>query len=368
MTLQEALQAIARRSRRPAILGLAGGMCLFNLAMGLLGLLVQRYAQHSSAIPPVILNTRMVLSSILGCGFMFLLSPFSWQWTGDGRRMAQPLRGVLQALGLHVLYSIVSFTIAWPNLKKSIEFTARTTHADRPHLFLLLGMGMLMGLAFNVILSFALAFWEAKTAEKQEALRQSEEARWNLLKAQMSPHVLLNSLNGLAELVREDTAAAVKGMRDLAEIYRQLLTLGETPTIPLGEERKLLARYLDVEQLRLAEALQVTWDWDPELDVIPVMPLLLQPLVENAIKHGVAADPNGGLIRVSGHRDGQELVLSVANTGQGSPAAPTRGTGVGLRNLKSRLELAYGGKADFALLREWPWTRATLRLPLEKLP
>lgn len=368
MIFQDALKAISRRSRRPAILALVGGMCLFNFGMVALGMLAQRLAPPMATMPPAVLNGRLVLSTVLGCVFMFMVSPFSWQWTGDGRQMARPLRGILQSVGLHALHSVVSMCIGWPNVRKYLEFGTKTAQPHMPPIYSLMALGMLMGFCFNVALSFALAFWEAKTTEKKEALRQAEEARWNLLKAQMSPHVLLNSLNGLAELVREDTAAAVKGMRDLADIYRQLLTLGETPTIPLGEERRLLSSYLDVEKLRLGEALHVEWDWDPALDALPAMPLLLQPLVENAIKHGVAADPQGGLIRVSGRREGGLLTLTVSNTGQPSTPAKPKGTGVGLRNLKSRLDLAYGAKASFDLVREWPWTRAILKLPLEEKP
>lgn len=342
-------------------------MFLFNTGMVVLSLVIQRFMPTSAAMPPVPLNARLIASTLLGCVFMFIVSPIGWQWTGDDRRLAGPLRGMLQALGLYVLYFLLNLSIAWPNMRKILDFASSQAHPKSPHFHSGLALGVLMGVGFHLLLSFALAFWEAKTAEKKEALRQSEEGRWNLLKAQMSPHVLLNSLNGLAELVREDTPAAVKGMRDLAEIYRQLLTLGEAPTVPLGEERQLLSRYLDVEKLRLGEALRVEWDWDPDLDAIPAMPLLLQPLVENAIKHGVAADPEGGLIQVSGRRAGRELLLTVSNTGQAPASAPRKGTGVGLRNLKSRLELAYGGKATFNLVRESPWTRAELKLPMEDL-
>ncbi|GLH72082.1 hypothetical protein GETHLI_05840 [Geothrix limicola] len=368
MILRDALQALSRRSRRPLILGLIGGMSLFNFGMLALSLVVQRLSPHSIATPPIILNARMVSTTLLGCVFLFIISPFGWQWTGDARRMARPARGILQACALHAMHALASLSIGWPNVRRYLEFATASAQSKGPHLYPIMLLGLLMGFGFTVVISFALAFWEAKNAEKAEALRHSEEARWNLLKAQMSPHVLLNSLNGLAELVREDTEAAVKGMRDLAEIYRQLLALGETPSIPLGEERKLLSRYLDVEKLRLGEALRVEWDWDPALDALPAMPLLLQPLVENAIKHGVAADPQGGLIRVSGRREGASLVLTVSNTGQHPSPSKSKGTGIGLRNLKSRLELAYGTRASFDLVRESPWTRAILTLPLEEKP
>lgn len=368
MILSDALRAVTLRARRPVILGLVGGMCLFNIGMAALSMFIQRHTPSSGTLPPSMLNTRMVLATGLGCLFMFMISPISWQWTGDAKRMARPLRGVLQALSLHATFLVLSLFINWPNIRGYLVMAGKAPFSKAQNLYALIGLGFLMGFGFNVVLSFALAFWEAKTAEKKEALRQAEEARWNLLRAQMSPHVLLNSLNGLAELVRDDTAAAVKGMRDLAEIYRQLLSMGETPTIPLGAERRFLERYLDVEKLRLGDSLTIEWDWQPELDDLQAMPLLIQPLVENAIKHGVAADPHGGIIRVSGSRDGSNLVLTVSNTGQSSKASPPKSTGVGLRNLKSRLDLAYGNRASFALVREWPWTRATLTLPLEEKP
>jgi hypothetical protein len=104
MTLQDALKAIARRSRRPAILGFAGGMLLFNVGMVALSILVRRFVPPSAAMPPTMLNARMFLSGLLGSGFMFMVSPFGWQWTGDDRQMARPGRALLQVLGLHILY------------------------------------------------------------------------------------------------------------------------------------------------------------------------------------------------------------------------------------------------------------------------
>ena len=102
----------------------------------------------------------------------------------------------------------------------------------------------------------------------------------------------------------------------------------------------------------------------PGLEETEVPTLLLQPLVENAIKHGIAADPKGGILRIRGRIEGKVLLLDVANTGQ-SASPGRRGTGVGLANLKSRLELAYGGKARFQLFRESPCTRAAPPLPWE---
>jgi two-component system sensor histidine kinase AlgZ len=120
-----------------------------------------------------------------------------------------------------------------------------------------------------------------------------------------------------------------------------------------------------VEQLRLGDQLHVSWDWADGLDDLPVLPLLLQPLVENALKHGIAASPEGGLLRIEAHQTDGWLSLAVANTGRAQRPNPKPGGGLGLRNLKSRLELAYGGRATFQLVKEQEWTRAEISLPLE---
>ena len=359
MIMKDALRAIPRRLRQPLILGLTVGLFILQTAL-LLGSQGAQMQSQGAPVPP--LSLFSLLHYAVGTLFLFGLTPLPWQWTRDGRAMASVPLGVLQAAVLSLGYSAVSMTFNWGQIRRSTEPLAAMFPGFK--FFLFLAATVLWGVIFQTVIGYALALWETRRREKAEAQHQMEEARWNLLKAQMSPHVLLNSLNGLAELVREDTEAAVKGMRDLAEIYRQLLSFGDAPKVPLEKERRLLESYLAVEQLRLAEQLRVEWEWDPRLDSIEALPLLLQPLVENAIKHGIAADPKGGILRIRGRIEGKALLLDVANTGQA--ASPRkRGTGVGLANLKSRLELAYGGRARFQLFRESPWTRAELRIPWE---
>jgi LytS/YehU family sensor histidine kinase len=305
----------------------------------------------------------MISNAFLGAVAWFSLSPLPWQWTGDHRPMAPGKRGLLQSLGFSLMLNSIFMTVGLLLVRSQLGELRRQLPGI--HEGWLLAAGALLNIPIQSAVGFAFALWEKRKAEKAEALKQAEEARWTLLKAQMSPHVLLNSLNGLAELVRDDTEAAIKGMRDLAEIYNQLLGLGEAPLVPLSQERALLERYLAVEKLRLGERLEVTWDWDSALDSLEAMPLLLQPLVENAIKHGVAADPRGGTIHISGKYERSKLLLVVANTGSAPMPSARTGTGVGIRNLKSRLEMAYKGKATFALVKESPWMKAELSLPME---
>jgi LytS/YehU family sensor histidine kinase len=170
----------------------------------------------------------------------------------------------------------------------------------------------------------------------------------------------------LAELVRQDPVAAEQAILDLAELYRALLRHGDRPKAPLGEERALVQRFLAVEGLRLGDRLRVRWDWDEALDGVEAPPFLLQPLVENALKHGIAPHPEGGDLAISLRREGQGLHLRVENTGRGLGLVP--GDGVGLRNLEARLRLACGPTAAFRLRTEGTRTVASVDLPKLDLP
>jgi two-component system sensor histidine kinase AlgZ len=172
--------------------------------------------------------------------------------------------------------------------------------------------------------------------------------------------VLFNSLNGLAELVRLDPLAAEQAILDLSELYRALLRHGDRPVAPLGDERALVQRFLAVEGLRMGSRLQVAWRWDESLDSVEAPPFLLQPLVENALKHGIAPNPAGGELAISLTREGAGFRLRVVNTGKGLGLVP--GQGVGLQNLEARLKLAYGTGAAFHLRSEGPRTVAEVIL------
>jgi LytS/YehU family sensor histidine kinase len=203
---------------------------------------------------------------------------------------------------------------------------------------------------------------EREAGEAREAAleRLSEASRALALQAQMQPHALFNALSGLVELAREDAEATEAALVALCDYLRRLMDHAARAEAPLAAERALLEDYLRIEQIRLGERLRVSWDWPAWADAVPVPPLLLQPLVENAVLHGIAAAPEGGELRLGVHRAGGLLVLKVENTG----AAP-RGDreGLGLGHLRERLRLL-GEGAALELTREGDWTRARLSLPL----
>lgn len=297
----------------------------------------------------------------------FFLSPMPWQWTGDDRLRPGLLQGAGQALAWNAL---------WLGLL-SLSVHAFLPHAPGPHHppeGLQIRLPHVPHWAMLALLNLPVAFlagWfvaekeaaDAEAAAAARALAASEtaarQAQVRALQAQLDPHVLYNALGGLAELIRREPARAEEALLDLADLYRALTGLGQRARIPLGEERALVARYLALEHLRLGPRLRVAWDWPEDLDANEVPPLLVQPLVENALKHGIGPHPDGGEVKLSAAREGRDLVLRVANSGLGL-LADREGTGLG--NLRERLALL-PEPGSLLLTGNHTWTLAELRLP-----
>jgi two-component system, LytTR family, sensor kinase len=173
---------------------------------------------------------------------------------------------------------------------------------------------------------------------------QLSSARLGALRQQMEPHFMFNTLNAIAGLVRDQRNDAAVGMIvGLSDFLRRAADDSNRPLVELAEEVEYLKRYLEIQQVRFAERLQVQLDFPPGLLRASVPNLILQPLVENAIKHGIAKRAKGGTIRVAGARDNDQIRLSVFNDGPNLPAAwDAKCGGIGLSNLRARLEILYG--------------------------
>ncbi|HVZ43330.1 MAG TPA: histidine kinase [Ramlibacter sp.] len=169
-------------------------------------------------------------------------------------------------------------------------------------------------------------------------------ARLAELQARIRPHFLFNSLNSAIALVREDPRQAESLLEDLGELFRHaLVDQGEATT--LSEEIALARRYLAIEQVRFGDRLRVEWAIDPLAGSSRVPPLILQPLVENAVKHGVEPSHRGALVRISTQRRGGVVVIKVTNTVPGGQGLP--GHGVAQHNVRDRLRLLHDVQAQF---------------------
>ncbi len=178
------------------------------------------------------------------------------------------------------------------------------------------------------------------------------EARLQALKMQLDPHFLFNALNGVAAQLRSDPRAAENTLLKLSEFLRATLREAARQEVPLEEELRLLAAYVEVERARFGDRLKVSLAIAPEALSIQVPSLLLQPLVENAVRHGMKA--RGLEVRVAGMVDGDRLLLTVEDDGRGLPSdaaesREARREGVGLANTRARLRELYGERARLDL-------------------
>ncbi|MFL5578417.1 MAG: sensor histidine kinase [Gemmatimonadaceae bacterium] len=174
------------------------------------------------------------------------------------------------------------------------------------------------------------------------------EARLHALRMELNPHFLFNALNAVAGLVRKrENDAAVDTLARLGDLLRTTLDRDMPPEIPLSEELALLRRFLAIELVRFGDRLRVAWEVEPDTDDALVPPLILQPLLENALRHGISRRPGVALLRVSARRAGPHLELAVRDTGEGLAVHGGRAPreGIGLSNTRARLEELYGPDA-----------------------
>jgi two-component system, LytTR family, sensor kinase len=221
-------------------------------------------------------------------------------------------------------------------------------------------------------LSYALAYYRES---QMRALKESQletrlvEARLRTLEAELHPHFLFNTLHAISSLVHTNPDAADRMISRLSDLLRITFDRSGSPGVSLQEELEFLQKYLEIEQTRFHDRLTVRFDIDPETLDAEVPRLILQPLVENAIKHGVSPMPGDGLVQIRARRAGDKLLMEVSDNGVGlSAGARARlRSGVGLSNTRDRLDVMYGtahriefsdGAKGLAVQLEIPFHRA----------
>jgi LytS/YehU family sensor histidine kinase len=204
-----------------------------------------------------------------------------------------------------------------------------------------------------------------ESLRRQEMSRLVSQAELRALQSQINPHFLFNALNTLLGTIPREAREARRIVLNLANIFRYFLQ-SEKTFVPLAQEMQIVQAYLEVEQLRLGGRLNVEIQIEEAALEVPIPVLSIQPLVENAIKHGVAPRTEPGYVRIEGELRGDELHLLVENS-SGGAAAETSGTGVGLQNVKRRLEICYGPKAVLRLIPNPQNTMATLSIPRARM-
>jgi hypothetical protein len=344
---------LARPSRLLLVVGMAA---LFGLPFAwLLRLLeVRPWASALAfAVPLMVFYSFVVLSAWWMCRRHPIGGPGSW------KSVFGQLSVAIQASAVWVAMAAI-----WAvTLDRWLD-----SGLSRASLFRDLGVLYATGIPLYLLSAVAhylyLAFEASHAAERRVLHTEvtAREAELRALRAQLNPHFLFNSLNSINALVGTDPEGARRMCEGLGDFLRRTLALGARDSVTLGEELALVERYLGIEQVRFGERLRVERAVDPDAAVCRVPPLLLQPLVENAIKHGIQDLVDGGAIRIEARREGDLLRLVVENPVD-ADAPDRRGQGVGLENVRRRLEVFGAREAQLHSARKGERFRVTLMLP-----
>lgn len=316
-------------------------------------------------------------SSIIFSGtewlFLGALTPITYYLA---RRFPLRRETARRTLLVHFVGSL-GLCVGWATAGIALRYVLGTTDR-RVSLGMQLASWVLTSVPWSVFMYFAVLgcvyafvyFSEARDREAQSArlAAQLAQARLGALRTQLNPHFLFNSLNAIAVLVRDqNTAGASRMLELLGDVLRSALRTDPRHEIPLSEELQCLEQYLAIEQVRFSDRLRVVWSIEPGVRHAQIPGFILQPLVENALRHGIAQRGDGGTVEIIARRESQTVVLTVRDDGPGLSQIPPR-VGLGLTNTRERLRTIYGDAASLSLNASV--TRgaiATIRLPYSEV-
>jgi two-component system, LytTR family, sensor kinase len=278
-----------------------------------------------------------------------------WQWRLQPTQMNQMLLALPTLALVSAVLATIGAAVLFPLLWREP--------------FLILGFAsMVMVMVYAARLTadstrFLYRHAREQAAAAQRAQAEAADARLQALQAQMNPHFLFNALNTIASLVRTDARAAEATTENLAAILRRTLDRSRSTLSTLEDEVDYVRAYLGIEQERFGDRLSVDWRIDPAALPLRLPPMTLQPLAENALKHGIGGRLEGGRMRIAAARDGDRLRLEVEDDGAGF--APDAADGTGLGNLRARLATLYGEGAALTVHRLPLGARVVVELPVD---
>ena len=279
--------------------------------------------------------------------------------------LAQPWRW----FGKHLVWLpviAVTFIIAVYGIRHGVYALTGETyeHESWPYLFfyesvkLVLFAGLWLGIIFGLA---SFTRWRQEREQLLTLQKHLAESQLAQLKAQLQPHFLFNALNTISSLMQVDVERADRLLTRLADLLRSSLQASARDMTSLREELKLLELYAQIMQERFAGRVTLTWNVADDALEAQVPAMLLQPLLENAFKHGVERSREPVAIRIAAEKHGDELHVTIHNSE--SSLSPTPSSGIGLRNCRERLELIYGARASLELEQEGGGVVARLTLP-----
>ena len=326
----------------------------------------QIYANSALSGRPQTWNQALVAAFADWYVFALLAPPVAW--LGRQVRLEWPLRT------RHVLIHVAacgSFVLAYLLLRTTVGLWQARLGGQRALFFELFEIAAVKTVPQSLLVYWAVVAvqhvvaFQARAHERERRAAELEQrltaARLQALQMQLNPHFLFNTLNAISSLMHQDVDAADRMLVRLSELLRRALDTRDRQEVPLGEELAFLRRYLEIEQTRFGSRLTVEQKIDESLLDVLVPNLVLQPLVENAIKHGISHCLEGGLIRLEARAGINDVILTLTNTYD--PDAPKRtGSSLGHENIRRRLETLYEGGARLSTSATETTYRAEIRL------
>jgi two-component system, LytTR family, sensor kinase len=310
------------------------------------------------------LSVRELLSIVFMCVFAILYTHQfrkiikKWKWTSlpTDRLVGQVL---LAIVAMAILHSVSNYAA-----ERLLGLSGNVVVSAGVIIMLIINSSLLF-LLWSLIY-FVTFFFSNYKKEEIERLRWEgaiKDFELNKLKSQLNPHFVFNALNTIRALVDEDPQKAQTSITQLSNILRNSLLADRNKTITLEEELRTVNDYLQLEKIRYEERLQVHLDIAPNTLKIQVPPMMIQTLVENAVKHGIQKKLNGGFIAIYSMIEGDKLMVRIKNTGL---LARLDSGGFGILNTRQRLELLYGGQDHFEIMQEdSDIVNANLKIPIQ---
>ena len=274
---------------------------------------------------------------------------------------------------LKVVSAVIVAAILYAGLGYSVQFLSGffdLEKAEVPEMYKNLGSGLVIFNSFMTILVWTIFYMSVKISFKLNAnrLERSElnatirQAQLNTLKGQINPHFMFNSLNNIRGLMLEDVEKSREMLTKLSEMLRYSLTKNDVNAINLEEELEMVENYIALSKIQFEDRLEFIEEVAPETLKIPIPPMIIQLLVENAAKHGISNLKDGGTIKLVAKSDDENLEICVRNSGK--LQIDSKSTQLGLKNIKQRLRLLYGNQASFSLDEIDGEVMAKIKIPL----
>ncbi|MFK7749039.1 MAG: sensor histidine kinase [Kordia sp.] len=278
----------------------------------------------------------------------------------------QTLKNYLKVIALYIVVTFV-FVVLLLGISKLLftSFHGTELVLNRNIIFLN-SVNVSIYVFFWIILYVSIKSIMRMQRNKMDRLRLEaslKESQLNTLKGQLNPHFMFNSLNNIRGLMLEDVDKSRDMLTRLSEMLRYSLNMNKVDAIQIGQEVETVANYVALSKIQLEDRLQYEQQINEELLEVKIPPMILQMLVENGIKHGIAEQKNGGKIKLIVTDNNKEIILQVNNTG--TLKTKTDSTRIGVENIRKRLELLYGEKATFTLNEVENEVHAIIKIPVK---